>query len=46
LHILSTSQPCRSRAHQWGWAGGGHVIACHIPLEDLAAVEPVITAAS
>jgi len=27
-------------------AGAGHVIACHIPLEDLSAVEPVIEAAS
>ncbi len=27
-------------------AGEGHVIACHIPLEDLSAVEPVIKAAS
>ena len=27
-------------------AGAGHVIACHIPLEDLAAVEPVIKGAS
>ncbi len=29
-----------------GLWGPGHVIACHIPLEDLAGVDPVIEAAS
>ncbi len=40
-----TGAVCETEAPPKRIAGAGHVIACHIPLAELSAVEPVITAA-
>jgi peptide/nickel transport system ATP-binding protein len=37
---------CETNDPPWREAGGGHHIYCHIPVEQLAALEPVIPAAA